>query len=268
MQVRAAEISSVYEEILVTKALSCCLRTTYISCHLHYRGLGMYVNHIIGNACSKHVLYSEFQRLGWPENAHVLAVVSQGEAYAWTGKRNSREFCDYVLELHIVRLEEFASCRNVIEQVPYTEVCASRSRNLLCCKVLRIGIIHLTSHLIFFPAGLECDFSYGCYRCESLASKAEGQDVVKVFCRLEFRCGMPFKTENRLIGRHSATIIDDLYQGSACVLNDYSDLISSGIDGILHQLLDHGCRSLHDLSRGYHVSYIAWKYPYIHRLLA
>ena len=69
---------------------------------------------------------------------------------------------------------------------------------------------------------------------------------------------MALETEHRLVRGHSATVVDDLDQGPSGVLDDYRHLVSTGIHRILHQLLHHGCRSLHDLSRGDHVRYIAW----------
>ena len=69
---------------------------------------------------------------------------------------------------------------------------------------------------------------------------------------------MPLKTQHCLIRRHSATIVDHLYQRPARILNDYGHLIGTGIHGILHKFLHHGCRSLNDLSRSDHVCYITW----------
>ena len=69
---------------------------------------------------------------------------------------------------------------------------------------------------------------------------------------------MTLKTEHRLIGRHSATIINDLYKGSSGILDYYSHLVGSCIHGILNEFLHHGCRSLHNLSRGDHIRYITW----------
>ena len=70
--------------------------------------------------------------------------------------------------------------------------------------------------------------------------------------------GVPLETEHRLIRRHAAAVVNDLDERASGVLYHHSHLIRPGIYGILHELLHHGRRSLHDLSRSYHVRYIAW----------
>ena len=186
VQVRASEISSVNEEILVAETFPGRLRTADITRNLNDGSLGMHIHDIIGNTCSEHILNSELQRLGRPEDTYILAVVSQSEAHSRTGKGDSCEFSDDMLELHIVRLEELTSCRDIIEKVPDTEVGSARSCNLLRGKMLRVSIIHLTADLVLLSAGLEghlCDSRNGCKR---LASEAESQDVVQILCSLEF----------------------------------------------------------------------------------
>ena len=69
---------------------------------------------------------------------------------------------------------------------------------------------------------------------------------------------MPLKTKDSLVRRHSATIVNNLNQGPAGILDDYSHLIGTGIDRILHEFLHHGCRSLNDLSRSDHICHITW----------
>ena len=77
---------------------------------------------------------------------------------------------------------------------------------------------------------------------------------------------MALKAEHRLVGRHTASVVNDLDQGASGILDDHGHLIRPCIDSILHKLLHHGCRSLYDLSRGDHVGYVAWQYPYIHTI--
>ena len=69
---------------------------------------------------------------------------------------------------------------------------------------------------------------------------------------------MSLKTQDSLVGRHSASVVYDLDQCPSGVLDDHRNLVCTGVYGILHKLLHHGRRSLHDLSRGDHVRYIRW----------
>ena len=67
---------------------------------------------------------------------------------------------------------------------------------------------------------------------------------------------MPFKAQNGLVRRHSATVVNDLNQGPSGILDHHGNLVGSGIHGILHQLLHHRSRSLNDLSGSNHICYI------------
>ena len=69
---------------------------------------------------------------------------------------------------------------------------------------------------------------------------------------------MALEAEHRLVRRHSAAVVDNLDQGPSRILNHDRNLVRTGVHGILHEFLHHGCRSLHDLSRGDHVRYVAW----------
>ena len=51
------------------------------------------------------------------------------------------------------------------------------------------------------------------------------------------------------IGRgHSAAVVDDLNECTACIFEDYRDLCGTGIDGIFDKFLDDGCRALYDFT--------------------
>ena len=258
MEIRALEDAAVDEEILIAKALLRCIRTADEAGDGCYRCVRRYVHHVVCHMASEHILYPELQGLGRSEHIDVLAVVGKGEACVGTGKGDSCEFRDYVLELHIVGLEELSSCRHIVEQVADAEVSSSRGRGLLCRKVLRICKINLAADLILLAPGLEGDLSHRRYRRQSLTSESEGQDVLEVFRRMELGSGMTLEAEHRLVRRHSAAVVDDLDQGTAGILDDHGHLVCTRIHGILHQLLHHGRRSLHDLSRGDHVRYVAW----------
>ena len=50
--------------------------------------------------------------------------------------------------------------------------------------------------------------------------------------------------------RHAATVVHDLYQRSTGILEIDADISGSGIDGILHEFLDHRGRALYHLACG------------------
>ena len=68
--------------------------------------------------------------------------------------------------------------------------------------------------------------------------------------------GMPFKSHAGIRFTHAGTIIYDLNQGLAGLLNDQTDLIGPRIDGIFQQFLHGTGGPLYDFPGRYLVSYI------------
>ena len=258
MQIRAAEITAVHEEILISKTLLRHVRASGKTIDAHYRCLGLYIYDFLCHIASQHILDSEFQRLGRTKDIYILSVVRKRESDIRARKGDTDELCDYVLEFHIVRLEELASCRHIVEKIADAEVGSSRSCDLLGGKMLRIRKIDLTADLILFPAGLQGNFGHCRDRSESLTAETECKYVMEILGAAELRGCMSFKTEHSLVRRHSAAVVDDLYQGTAGILDNNRHLVCTRIDGVLHKLLHYGRRSLHDLSRSDHIGNIAW----------
>ena len=69
---------------------------------------------------------------------------------------------------------------------------------------------------------------------------------------------MAFEADDSLVRRHAASVVNDLYECPAGIFQYHCYLPGSCIYRVLHQLLDYRRRSLHDLSRSYHVGDIAW----------
>ena len=199
MKIRALEETAVHEEILIAKPLSCRVWTTDISAYIHNRSLRRHINDFICHIGSKHILYSELQGLGWAKDIDIPAVVGQCESYLRTCQSNSCELRHNMFELDIIRLQELTSCRNIVKQIPDTEISTPRRRNLLCINMLRVCKIHLTADLILFSAGLESHLSNRCDRSKRFSTETKGQYLVKILSCSKFGCRMPLETEHRLI---------------------------------------------------------------------
>ena len=130
MQVRASEITAVHEEELIAEAFLCSIRTAHIAIEFHYGCLCMNIHHFLGNTSSEHILYPEFQGLCRTKHKDILSIMSESESHIRTGQSHSRELRYYMLELHIVRLEELASCRNIVEKVSDAEIRSPRCGDL------------------------------------------------------------------------------------------------------------------------------------------
>ena len=185
MQVWAAEISAVHEEILIAEALLRCIRTTDITIEFHDGSLRMDVHNFLRHTSSEHILYPEFQGLCRTEDEYILSVMSEGESHIRTGKSHSCELRHYMLEFHIVRLKELASCRNIVEKVSDTEISSPRCCDFCHRHLLGIGELHLAADLILLSAGLESHLCHSRDGSQGLTTESEGHDIMQVLRRLE-----------------------------------------------------------------------------------
>ena len=62
--------------------------------------------------------------------------MGQREPYVRAGQGHTDELGHDVLELYIVRLEELAPCRHIVEQVAHAEISTSRRCDLLRRQML------------------------------------------------------------------------------------------------------------------------------------
>ena len=67
---------------------------------------------------------------------------------------------------------------------------------------------------------------------------------------------MSLETQDSLIGRHPASVVNYLYESPSTVGNDYGNIVGPCVHRILHQFLDHGSRSLHDFPCRYDIGYV------------
>ena len=183
VEIRAPEISSVYEKELVGLRLGGRVRTGDIAVDLHHRSLRTYIGEILRHALAEHILYSEFQRLGGLQNIYFPVIVHKVEAHLITREGHMGEFRHDMLELHIVRLEELASGRHVVEKVPHREIRPPRSGRHGSGDMLRIRKDHFASHLILFPARTEGHLRHGGYGCKRLSPESECHDACQIFRR-------------------------------------------------------------------------------------
>ena len=258
VKIWAFEESSINEKILVAESLLCRIGTAHETIEFQDRGVGMDIHDLIGQARSQDILDSELQRLCRAQDKDIFSVVNQSECNVFTGQGDSCEFRDDVLELHIVGFEEFPPCRYVVKEISDGKVRPDRSCGLDGRKVTGIGEIHLAPDLILRTSCLQGYLSDGSNRCKRLSAKPEGQDIVQVLGRCKFRGRMSLETEHGLIGGHAGAVINHLDEGTSRILDDHGNLRRPGINGILHEFLHHGCRSLDDLPRSDHICYIGW----------
>ena len=74
--------------------------------------------------------------------------------------------------------------------------------------------------------------------------------MIQILSLIDLAGSMPLDGKLGVIGCHSKTIIRHPNQALSAMLNIDLDCISSGVKGILDQLLDNGSRPLDHFSRG------------------
>ena len=60
---------------------------------------------------------------------------------------------------------------------------------------------------------------------------------------------MAEKGDAHVVLHDAAAVVGDAHKGGAAVFDLDGDVLRAGVDGVFHQLLDDGGRTLHDLAR-------------------
>ena len=253
VEIGAAEVASVDEEVLVAEGLAGGVGAADEAAHAHLGGVGRQVHDVSDHVVAEQVEDAEFLGFGFFQDKEFAAVVGEGEGDLRARERHAGELFQDVLQLDVVALEELAAGRGVVEEVAYGEIGAHGG-----CDRGRLGLAegahaHFGARFVLLAAGAEGHFRHGGDAGQRLASEAVGEDLFEVFGRGDLGGGVPLEAEHGIDRAHAAAVVDDLQQGAAGVGHDHGDLGRAGIDGILHQLLHHGRRPLYDLARGDHV---------------
>ena len=154
---------------------------------------------------------------------------------------------------------EFQSRRGIVEQVPDGDGSTLRGARLP----------HLTGHAALQVQGraaaralLPSDNIHpadGGDGRQSLAPEAQGAYLPQVFGRAQLTGGMAQESRGQLAGGNAAAIVRHPDQAHAAPLDLYHHSGGPGVDGILHQLLHHAGRPLHDLAGGDQVRHMGCK---------
>ena len=101
-------------------------------------------------------------------------------------KKRYRVDDEDMLELNGVRFEEFAPCRNVVEEIPDHEITARRGLDFPGSQVLGCGKLDFYTDLVLFAAGPERHFCHGGNRSKGLSPETVGQDMLEILRRRYF----------------------------------------------------------------------------------
>ena len=87
-------------------------------------------------------------------------------------------------------------------------------------------------------------------RRQGLTAKTEGRDVVELVGRPDLGSRVPFESEHRVVGIHTAAVVRDPHQAATAVDQVDLDPRRLSVEAVFHQLLDHRRGSLHHLTGG------------------
>ncbi len=85
---------------------------------------------------------------------------------------------------------------------------------------------------------------------EGLSAEAEGADGVQVSLVGDLRSRVALEGEVQVLAGHPYAVVGDADELTPGVLELHGDGARAGVEGVFHQLFDHGSRPLYDLARG------------------
>ena len=253
VQQRAAEITPVDKEKLVSQGFAGAFRLADIPLQRGDGSLGRYVHELADEGGPQKVLDAEFMALGRFYHMDVFAVVGKGEGYVRAGEGHPLKLLHNVAELNVVAFEELAAGGDVVKEIPHRNVGAHGAGDLPGALVLGGGHGHFHAQLLAVHAGTEGHLRHGGDGSQGLSAEAEGKDMMQVLGRCQLGSGMPLEAQHGVVRRHAAAVVDDLDEGAAGIGHHHLHIRGAGIHRILHEFLHHGSRSLDHLSRGNHV---------------
>ena len=165
------------------------------------------------------------------------AVVMETERHTVVRQRYALENLLYMVKLDAVLLQEIASGRNVEKQV------LDRNRSAFGAGAgrLRLDIrtlyLYRRAQLAVALARLHLHLSHSRYRGQCLAAEAHRVDGEEVVGLVDLRRRVTLKTKPCIAVRHSASIVDNLYQSATRILHNQLYLSGTRVEGILQKLL-------------------------------
>ena len=97
---------------------------------------------------------------------------------------------------------------------------------------------------------------HGGDRRERLAAEAHRPDGLKPLLIVQLGGGVTQEGDARVLRGHAAAVVRHADIGRAAAAKFHRDILRAGVEGVLHQLLDNGGGTLHDLAGGDHISHV------------
>ena len=229
-------------------------RPRHKSLDFHERGIDIDGNQTVGreivfpdvfNALAKRT-GSQVDGAAAGVDADMDAVVDKGEPF---------ELAHDVAELHVVALQELAARRDIEKELLHCHHRPLVADTRLLSLNLRAYDYKPRAHWRTRLPGFDLNLRNGAYRREGLPPETHAPQSEKVIGVSDFRRGMPLESHSGIGLRHPRTVVDNPYPRFSRILHLYVNIFRSGVDSILHKLLDHRCGTLYDFTGGYLVGH-------------
>ena len=154
------------------------------------------------------------------------------------------------LRLGPVLFQEFPACRYLTEQVLDEHGRAVRGADLRQVRHRTpVRDEHRTARGIG-RLGDDGELRHGGDGGQCLPAEAERHNPVEVIGSMDFTRRVTADSDRQILRRHTAAVIGDADGEDPPAPYLHRHLIGTGVDGVLHQLLEHGGRAIDHLARG------------------
>lgn len=176
-------------------------------------------------------------------------LVGGGEADCTVVERVGADHLQATALLGRCLFQELTPRRNVIEERRDLDTGAPRVGDGLSSDPLAPLDAYVEA-IAALDCGLQIDFTDGGDRRQRLATEAQRADRLQILEPRQLAGRVSTEGQYRILGVHADAIVADAQRIPSSAAQAQVDLLSSRVEGILDQFLDHRCRSLHDLAGG------------------
>ena len=160
------------------------------------------------------------------------------------------KFLQYVAQLSLIGLQEFAACRYVKKKIAYQEITSRRTGNRLLPYQLGAFDIHARSQFASGLTGPQFHLGHGCNRSQSLSPEAHRAQSKQIVGFTYFGRGMAFERKTCIGLRHPLPVVHYLNRSLARIFHHHVNPCSRSVYGILHQFFYHRSRPLYHFTGG------------------
>ena len=245
MEIRVAHVTAIYKKILIGIAHGGFGRA-HVARNIDERGVGFERQQlpaeVIGFVAENMSNPLPVVRL-W-EVVNLGIVVYKCKMEIGIDQCNTDKFGDDVAQLRFVRFKKLTSGRYIEKKVFDKKTGATRAVVRLLTFDVRSGNDDAGAQLILLTARAHFHLSHGSNRSQRFATKTHGAECKKVGSRVDFGGSMSLKSHTCIGFRHAFSVVGYLYQGASGIFKNHLNGSCSGINSILHQLLDNRSRAL------------------------